>query len=302
MNTQIKIDIFKKRNQKINRHLYEDYMVENIDYRIEPVSGVRLVQIKPKLITNVLDMSLDDYDRLYPGLRGVIPATKQRIKNGLVEIDEESGLSNHALSVVKSTIIRAEIDEEDGLSINQRKGIKIRETNMKIDENGLNVYQKIAIVSRPKQNNTLAVKHKRANNIQRPLWSAYRNFCQWITNKYKIDLLDGKPTGKCGTVGAWQIDHKFSAIKGFHFKMSPFIIGGIHNLCVISWEENIKKKTDCSISLQELFILYDITDNQSKKEFVLFEKAFHAIGNKTSAGIYLKMKELSDGTDLLSKY
>ncbi len=41
-------------------------------------------------------------------------------------------------------------------------------------------------------------------------------------------------------------------IEGFRTNIKPEIIGNIKNLEFIPWEENIKKRTKCSITIEEL--------------------------------------------------
>lgn len=49
-----------------------------------------------------------------------------------------------------------------------------------------------------------------------------------------------------------QLDHKFSMMEGFKQKISPEIIGCIHNLEYIPMKENHSKGARCSITLDEL--------------------------------------------------
>jgi len=83
-------------------------------------------------------------------------------------------------------------------------------------------------------------------------------------NKYKLDvakitrqqpihnLLNYDKRGNSGVEGAYHLDHKFSISEGFKNRVPAEIIGDIKNLEFIPWEENIKKRTNCSITINEL--------------------------------------------------
>ena len=74
-----------------------------------------------------------------------------------------------------------------------------------------------------------------------------------ITKKQPIhDLLNFNKRGVSGVDGNYHLDHKFSIVEGFKQKISPWIIGNIINLEFIPWEENVKKRTKCSINKKEL--------------------------------------------------
>ena len=58
--------------------------------------------------------------------------------------------------------------------------------------------------------------------------------------------------GVSGVNGNYHLDHKYSILEGYKNKISPEIIGNIKNLEFIPWEENIKKRTKNSITINEL--------------------------------------------------
>jgi len=77
-----------------------------------------------------------------------------------------------------------------------------------------------------------------------------------FTRQQPIYLLDGyEKRGNSGVDGAYHLDHKFSIVEGFKNNIDPKIIGHIKNLQFIPWEENIKKRTKCSITIEELNII-----------------------------------------------
>jgi hypothetical protein len=74
-----------------------------------------------------------------------------------------------------------------------------------------------------------------------------------ITKQQSIHLLDNyEKRNNSGIEGAYHLDHKYSIIEGFRNNIKPEIIGNIKNLEFIPWEENIKKRTKCSITIEEL--------------------------------------------------
>lgn len=97
----------------------------------------------------------------------------------------------------------------------------------------------------------------------------YRNRVHHLTrmtfNRYFDEDVRSK-IGKCGIEGALQIDHKFSIREGFKNNIPPEIISSIVNLDLISWQENINKKQNCSMSKEELLNrYYDYLDDMEKK-------------------------------------
>ena len=88
---------------------------------------------------------------------------------------------------------------------------------------------------------------------QLPEFKKYLSKVRQITNQQPIKtLIFFDKRGKMGQEGAYQIDHKYSIIEGFKNKISPLIIGHFCNLEMLSWEENLKKQGNCSITIVEL--------------------------------------------------
>jgi transposase-like protein len=84
-------------------------------------------------------------------------------------------------------------------------------------------------------------------------YKKYKNDVMRITNQQQIDKLSNyQKRGNSGVEGVYHLDHKYSILEGFKNKISPTIIGGIKNLEFIPWEENIKKRTKNSITINEL--------------------------------------------------
>jgi predicted DNA-binding protein YlxM (UPF0122 family) len=94
----------------------------------------------------------------------------------------------------------------------------------------------------------------------------YDDYLKIIDDYYKYELMVLKITrqqpihtlfnynkrGNSGVDGAYHLDHKFSIIEGFKNNIKPEIIGNIKNLEFIPWKENLKKRANCSITLEEL--------------------------------------------------
>lgn len=73
--------------------------------------------------------------------------------------------------------------------------------------------------------------------------------------KYKDEINpDNLPRGKMR--GFYQIDHKFSVVKGFEENIPVEIISSKFNLEMVSFEHNSSKRTRCSITKNELYELY----------------------------------------------
>jgi len=139
-----KIEQFKNRNRKRNAYLYQIDKIEGVDYIVCPVSSERLSMIKTTYIERVLGMTVQYYDKLYPGVRGVSKSRKNNIKQGLHKIDPESGKTKYQISQEKAKKVLSKVDES-GISGYKRKGQKTRATHMnKIDEFGRNGYRRQA--------------------------------------------------------------------------------------------------------------------------------------------------------------
>jgi hypothetical protein len=88
--------------------------------------------------------------------------------------------------------------------------------------------------------------------IPRDLWSdfkIYQSYVRTFTNysvKENFSNNDLKTVGKCGIIGATQIDHIFSIKEGF-LNYVPLYI-----LRIIPWEQNLEKLHKSDISLDEL--------------------------------------------------
>jgi hypothetical protein len=140
--TQQTIAQFKKRNRRRNADFYCSNKVEGIDYVVCPVSKERMSMIKTSYIQKVLNMSVAEYDHLYPGARGVSESRKKNIKKGLHRFDPVTGKTVYQIGQEKAKAILSKVDEH-GISGYKKKGQRTRATHMnKIDEHGRNGYQR----------------------------------------------------------------------------------------------------------------------------------------------------------------
>jgi hypothetical protein len=139
-----KIQSYMSRNKNRNKELYEDGKVEGYDYVVCPMTSARMKMITSNYITDVLEMSVEEYDAKYPGIQKLAEGRIDNIKKGLKEIDPETGLTKYEKAQAKSRQTLSEVDES-GLSGYDKKGKKTRATHMaNVDEFGRNGYQRQA--------------------------------------------------------------------------------------------------------------------------------------------------------------
>jgi hypothetical protein len=263
MNT--KLTQFIKRNQVRNAHLYQPGLTPGYDYVVCPVSNQRMSMIKSSYIEKVLGLRVDQYDQLYPGAKSVCSKRSENIKTGLKQIDPNTGLTKYQISQKKAKQLLSTPDQ-NGITGYQKKGQKTRNTHMsKIDQFGRNGYSQLASRAIIKGNNTKAIKG--IISLNKDVFKRYKTIVLYLTEKHRKKITVGYVTGLAGKENAWHIDHKFSILKGYQQKVSPFIIGHLYNLEMVPWKENISKHSKCSIDLKELLLKCDYNLNQSNIEF-----------------------------------
>ncbi len=141
---QTKLDTFKQRNKRVNAALYLPTAVEGVDFVKCPVSGARMRLIKSSYITNVLGMSVEEYNTTYPSIQKVCTDRVAKIKMSLHTVDPNVGITKHQLSSIKAKASSSKIGG-DGLTRYQRSANKTRDTHLNnIDEHGRNGYQRQA--------------------------------------------------------------------------------------------------------------------------------------------------------------
>lgn len=206
--------------------------------------------------------------------------------NKIVELYTTNGLNTSEVAmqfgVSKTPILRV-LKNKNLLRVGKSNGIKIKltlEQESLIKEMYLQDYKSCDEISE-KTGLTAPFIDKYLNNcnFRRDKGSAasiglvkryrdmnYDDYLKIIDEYYKYELMVLKITrqqpintlsnynkrGNSGVDGAYHLDHKFSIIEGFKNNVKPEIIGNIKNLEFISWEENLKKRANCSITLEEL--------------------------------------------------
>jgi hypothetical protein len=258
-----KIIEFIKRNKKRNQHLYLPKTVAGYDYVVCPISGERLSMIKDNYIIKILGILVEEY----PLVQRVCDKRKENIKNGLKKIDPVTGLTKYEVSQIKARQLLKQVDS-NGLSGYKKKGQKTRATHLSnIDKFGRNGYSQLATKAIIKGNKTKAKKGLITDPGFRPEFYRYKAIVTYLTEKHRNLLTSGYVTGLAGKEGAFHIDHSYSILSGYKNKISPIIIGSVHNLLMIPWQDNLSKSISCSISSIELFNKTNYTIEQSNLEF-----------------------------------
>ena len=139
-----KLEGYLVKNKRKFKDLYLPEKVKDIDYVECPVTNCRMKSLTRKHIEQNLNMSLNEFDSLYPGARKSSTSSKLNISSGLKTIDIETGLTAKQIAVEKSKKKLSEVDE-NGISGYKKKGQKTRATHLdKVDEFGRNGYQRQA--------------------------------------------------------------------------------------------------------------------------------------------------------------
>jgi hypothetical protein len=261
------IEIFIKRNRKRNARLYSDDCMEGYDYIVCPVSKERMSMIKSSYINKILNLTVEEFDELYPSTKRICDARMDNIKRGLQEIDPKTNLTKHQLAVHRSKISLSRVDS-NGLSGYDRKGQKTRATHMNnINELGMNGYAQLATKAIIKGNKTKAAKGMITFDKHRDEFKRYKLIVIYLTNKHRTSVASGYKTGLAGTSDAYHLDHIYSIFEGYKNKVSPFIIGSIFNLRMLNWEDNISKHSKSDIDLLDLLAKCSYTIETSIDEF-----------------------------------
>lgn len=253
-----KIKTFIKRNEKRNSHLWNNDLIEDLDYIICPITRTRLSMLKKNYIENTLGIPIDEFKQMYPTQKMICDRRIENIKNGLNKIDPDSGQTIHHRTVIKTQEKLNQVSK-DGKTGHEKRIESSVKGNLNNIIDGKNGYQRAAIKARPKQIKTLIKQGKISDPATRPDYIIYRDLVRYITNKIKplIDL------PKKGVVargsGNFVLDHKYSILRGYYDGIDPFLISSTKNLEYILWEDNSKKHTNCSIDKNELIL--DINEN-----------------------------------------
>jgi hypothetical protein len=266
-----KLEQFISRNKKRNKHLYLADLVEGHDYVVCPISQARLSMIKDNYITKILEISVDSY----PQCQRICEKRKQNIKQGLHQIDVQTGLTRYEIGQQKAQQTLKQVDST-GLSGYDKKGQQTRATHMnKIDQFGRNGYSQIASKAIVKGNLTKAKKGLITDPTVRTEFYRYKAVVTYLTEKLRNKLTIGYVTGLAGIEGAYHIDHKYSILNGYKNKISPLVIGHLQNLEMIPWKENVSKHAKCSVSIEKLLQETGYSKEKSASEFELTMATIH---------------------------
>jgi hypothetical protein len=83
----------------------------------------------------------------------------------------------------------------------------------------------------------------------------YRQEVRYLTEKtYKEYKAIINPNNHARSKNGWQLDHKYSIVKGFDNKIEPEIMASVTNLQILSALDNNKKSVRCDISIKELLL------------------------------------------------
>ena len=90
------------------------------------------------------------------------------------------------------------------------------------------------------------------------------------------------PAAVAGVKNAWHIDHIYSIMHGYKNKVSPLVIGHIKNLRMSPWEENLSKHGSSDISITELLMNTNYTEERSLAEYEIVMNLIRDDMNKSS--------------------
>ena len=110
--------------------------------------------------------------------------------------------------------------------------------------------------------NSFKIRYKKTYGIEYdeyvktlPAYLKFKKEVYFLTKKNDLKRLPNfEYRGLCGVKGAYQLDHMYSILEGFKNGVESKIIANINNLEFIPWEENLKKRDKCSITLNKLML------------------------------------------------
>ena len=262
-----KVGEFLKRNRYRNHQLYSNDAVFGIDFVVCPASGARLRMIKKNYITNVLELTVDRYDELYPNARIIAENRRTLIKQGIHTIDDKTGLTKHQLGVQQRQITLTSVDDT-GMTGYAKIGQKARATHLNnIDRYGNNGYAQIATHAIIKGNITKAKKGLILDPSLRDEFYRYKQIILYLTKINRPPLAEGKFVGVAGTDGALQLDHKLSIKHGYENRIAAEHVAHLVNLEYKPWKENLKKHASSDISPVMLLSMIGSSIEESNRKF-----------------------------------
>jgi hypothetical protein len=265
-NTPTKLERYAAKRRRTHPELYTDDAVAGEDYVECPVTGARLLSIHTQYITQTLQMTVEQFESLYPDVNRQSTKYFDCIRNGLAKIDPETGMTIYQKARI-TAVANMKIPDENGITGYDRLGAKTRATHMaNVDEHGRNGYSQIATKAIIKGNKTKVDRGLITDPAHRDAFYRYKSLVLLITSECDREMKSGYVTGLAGTDGAHHLDHIYSIYRGFHDKVSPLLIGHRANLRMLPWKENVSKYSRSDIALEDLCAAADYTVEQSVLE------------------------------------
>jgi hypothetical protein len=289
VNYELKKQKAIKRFKDRNPQIYTDTAVEGVDYIVCPVTNARMIMMKSTHITKTLGMTVEEFDKLYPGFVKGSTSRVENLKTAANKVDPSTGLTVAKMAGLK-TKETLSIPDENGVTGYQKLGQKTRATHMSnVNEHGQNGYSQLASKAIIKGNATKVANGLIMSPEDRDDFYRYKIVVTTLTERLRKQLTTGYCTGLAGEPGAYHIDHVYSISNGFKNGISPLVIGNIANLKMIPWEENIEKHAKSAISIERLFEETGYTKEQSDIEYsITMEQIELAVQNETPvSGAYI---------------
>lgn len=270
-----KFNDYLKQRKKRCPELFDGSLKENYDYLVCPITGIHYTKHSARYC-KIIGISKDRLLELIPDYQWTAPVVIDKTKEKFNEIDPETRLTVHQKAHKKAMETLNSIDPETGKRRYDMLGEKTKESHLKkVDENGMNGYQRIAKNAIHTGNKTKAEKYKNRKSSEISERDRYENIIDYFTYKCDTSLYTKGveiKTRRDGGEACNQIDHMFSIVQGFNNKISPIAIAMPENTRIIACKLNESKNDKSCISKKELFKLTNYSEDQSDIEFWLFEE------------------------------
>lgn len=195
---------------------------------------------------------------------------------GARKVNPETGKSSAQTRAIKEAERRNRtfVGEEN---LHKLYGALAAESNRKVDDSGLNGYQRGALKIKKFYKTRKGIELKKRTVIaqrktklgknsikdfsdgdEMRMFRIYKRRVMFFTRQNDLTVLENyeRRGNHYKNKHAFHLDHIFSIAAGFEHNIPPYIIGSIYNLQMLHWKENIDKGADCGISKEELFKLF----------------------------------------------
>ena len=250
------------------------------------MTQVRFTAIRDPHITGTLGTTVEEYYSHFPELKGIqSSASASKRSSGLKELyTDENG--NHVIGKDGKPMTKYKVAQQKAYEtlqaidpitgkrgydlLGEKSGNTRKYTR---DEYGISIGQYQAAEG---------VKTSSANKVQKNIYGVktltatpaqrYERVVEYFLEQMKLDKcvpkgvkLSVNRNNSCSNT--YQVDHRYSISQGFENKVSPFLIASILNCELITWQQNMAKFSDCSITLEHLLDIHGYTQQQSEEEF-----------------------------------